>query len=79
MFARTHLRFESWSQSLSAPELLGLALPMNAASWLEGLPPPDKWRMLVLAHGPRIATWVLAFALAGRIARWVMMPNQRAT
>jgi general secretion pathway protein C len=41
---------------------------MNAASWLEGLPPPDKWRALLLAHGPRIATWVLAFALAVQAA-----------
>jgi general secretion pathway protein C len=41
---------------------------MNAASWLEGLPPPDKWRALVLAHGPRVATWVLAFALAVQAA-----------
>src|SRR6201995_4020650 len=41
---------------------------MNAASWLEGLPPPDKWRMLALSHGPRIATWVLAFALAVQAA-----------
>ena len=41
---------------------------MNAASWLEGLPPPDKWRALVLSHGPRIATWVLAFALAVQAA-----------
>jgi general secretion pathway protein C len=41
---------------------------MNAASWLEGLPPPDKWRALVLSHGPRIATWILAFALAVQAA-----------
>jgi general secretion pathway protein C len=41
---------------------------MNAASWLEGLPPPDKWRALALTHGPRIATWVLAFALAVQAA-----------
>jgi len=41
---------------------------MNAATWLEGLPPPDKWRALALAHGPRIATWVLAFALAVQAA-----------
>jgi len=41
---------------------------MNAASWLEGLSPPDKWRALALAHGPRIATWVLAFALAVQAA-----------
>jgi general secretion pathway protein C len=36
---------------------------MNAASWIEGLPPPDRWRALALAHGPRIATWALALAL----------------
>jgi general secretion pathway protein C len=41
---------------------------MNAASWLEGLPPPDKWRALALAHGPRVATWVLAFALSVQAA-----------
>jgi general secretion pathway protein C len=41
---------------------------MNAASWLEGMPAPDKWRALVLAHGPRVATWVLAFALAVQAA-----------
>jgi general secretion pathway protein C len=37
---------------------------MNAASWLEGLPAPEKWRALLLAHGPRIATWTLAVLLA---------------
>src|SRR5882757_1875482 len=47
---------------------IGLVQLMNAASWLEGLPPPDKWRALVLSHGPRIATWVLAFALAVQAA-----------
>jgi len=36
---------------------------MNAA-WLEGIPAPEKWRALLLAHGPRIATWALAVALA---------------
>jgi len=41
---------------------------MNAASWLEGLPPPDRWRSLVLSHGPRIATWVLALALGVQAA-----------
>jgi general secretion pathway protein C len=41
---------------------------MNAASWLEGLPQADKWRALVLTRGPRIATWVLAFALAVQAA-----------
>src|SRR5882724_12281764 len=68
MFARTHLRFESLSHSLPALDSVGLVQPMNAASWLEGLPPPDKWRALVLTHGPRIATWVLAFALAVQAA-----------
>src|SRR5882672_8530056 len=47
---------------------IGFVQLMNAASWLEGLPPPDKWRTLVLSHGPRIATWVLAFALAVQAA-----------
>src|SRR5579883_2380457 len=37
---------------------------MNAASFLEGLPAPEKWRTLLLAHGPRIATWTLAVLLA---------------
>jgi type II secretory pathway component PulC len=37
---------------------------MNAASWLEGLPAPEKWRTLLITHGPRIATWALAVLLA---------------
>jgi general secretion pathway protein C len=41
---------------------------MNAASWLEGLPAPEKWRTLALAHGPRIATWTLAVLLAVQAA-----------
>jgi general secretion pathway protein C len=41
---------------------------MNAASWLESLPPPDKWRTLALAHGPRVATWALALALGVQAA-----------
>ena len=41
---------------------------MNAASWLEGLPAPEKWRTLVIAHGPRIATWTLAVLLAVQAA-----------
>ena len=41
---------------------------MNAASWLEGLPAPEKWRTLLLAHGPRIATWTLAVLLAVQAA-----------
>jgi general secretion pathway protein C len=38
-------------------------LSMNAASWVEKIPAPGRWRELTLAHGPRIATWVLALAL----------------
>jgi len=41
---------------------------MNAAAWLGNLPPPDRWRSLVLAQGPRIATWVLALALGVQAA-----------
>lgn len=41
---------------------------MNAASWLEGLPAPDKWRSLLIAQGPRLATWVLAVLLAVQAA-----------
>lgn len=41
---------------------------MNAASWLENLPAPDRWRELVLAHGPRVATWVLALAIGVQAA-----------
>ena len=41
---------------------------MNAASWVEKLPAPDRWRELSLAHGPRIATTVLALALGVQAA-----------
>jgi general secretion pathway protein C len=41
---------------------------MNAVAWAEKLPPPDRWRELLLAHGPRIATWVLALALGVQAA-----------
>jgi len=41
---------------------------MNAAPWLEGLAPPDRWRALLLKHGPRIATWALALALGVQAA-----------
>jgi general secretion pathway protein C len=41
---------------------------MNAASWLDGLPAPEKWRTLLIAHGPRIATWTLAVLLAVQAA-----------
>src|SRR5215475_8155886 len=67
MFARMQVP-SGISITLAREGLLGLAQLMNAASWLEGLPPPDKWRALALTHGPRIATWVLAFALAVQAA-----------
>ncbi len=41
---------------------------MNAASWLEGLPPPARWRAVLLAEGPRFATWFLALALGVQAA-----------
>jgi general secretion pathway protein C len=41
---------------------------MNAVPWVEKLPPPDRWREVLLAHGPRIATWVLALALGVQAA-----------
>jgi general secretion pathway protein C len=41
---------------------------MNAASWLEGLPPPDRWKTLLLTEGPRFATWFLALALGVQAA-----------
>ncbi len=45
-----------------------MTLSMNAASWVEKLPAPGRWRELTLAHGPRIATWVLALALGVQAA-----------
>jgi len=39
---------------------------MNAVSW--NLPPSDRWREIVAAHGPRIATWGLALALGVQAA-----------
>ncbi|HET7757730.1 MAG TPA: type II secretion system protein GspC [Steroidobacteraceae bacterium] len=41
---------------------------MNAASWLEGLPAPDRWRALLLRDGPRLATWIAALALGVQAA-----------
>jgi general secretion pathway protein C len=41
---------------------------MNAASWLEALPPQERWRPLLASEGPRIATWVLALALGVQAA-----------
>lgn len=37
---------------------------MNATQVLKGLPPPEAWKSLLLARGPRIATWVLGVAIA---------------
>jgi general secretion pathway protein C len=36
---------------------------MNATSWLENLPAPERWRALLLKEGPRLATWALALGL----------------
>jgi general secretion pathway protein C len=45
---------------------------MNAASWLEGLPAPDRWRALLQTEGPRIATWILGAALGVQAALIVL-------
>ena len=36
---------------------------MSTASWLQGIPGSEKWRVLFFTRGPRVATWVLALAL----------------
>ncbi|MBS0580935.1 MAG: type II secretion system protein GspC [Proteobacteria bacterium] len=41
---------------------------MNAASWLEALPPQERWGSLLLKEGPRIATWALALGLGVQAA-----------
>ena len=41
---------------------------MNAASWLESLPAAREWRGRLLSDGPRIATWILALAIAVQAA-----------
>ncbi|MGH8275838.1 MAG: type II secretion system protein GspC, partial [Steroidobacteraceae bacterium] len=41
---------------------------MNAVSWLPGFPAHDRWRALLLADGPRLATWVLGLALGVQAA-----------
>jgi general secretion pathway protein C len=41
---------------------------MNAASWLEALPPSERARALLLRDGPRIATWILAIGLGVQAA-----------
>lgn len=41
---------------------------MNAAAWLQGIPPADRWRGAFLARAPQIATWVLALAIAVQAA-----------
>ncbi|MGH8284320.1 MAG: type II secretion system protein GspC [Steroidobacteraceae bacterium] len=46
---------------------------MNAAAWLPTLPPTDRWRSVLLARAPQIATWVLALAIAVQAA--IMVTN----
>jgi len=41
---------------------------MSAASWLQGVPGPEKWRALFFTRGPRLATWLLALALGVQAA-----------
>lgn len=41
---------------------------MNAAAWLPTLPPTDRWRSVLLARAPQMATWVLALAIAVQAA-----------
>jgi general secretion pathway protein C len=38
--------------------------PMNAASWLEGLPAPEKWRSFLTRRGPLGVTCLLVLGLA---------------
>jgi general secretion pathway protein C len=57
----THSRLEDLHQS-------HVFRPMNAASWLEALPAAQQWRGRLISDGPRIATWVLALAIAVQAA-----------
>lgn len=41
---------------------------MNAASWLDGLPAPQRWRARLRSDAPRLATWALALALGVQAA-----------
>ena len=41
---------------------------MNAASWLEGLPASERWRVLLRTGAPRLATWALALGLGVQAA-----------
>ena len=41
---------------------------MNAAAWLQQLPPASRWRHVLLARAPQIATWALALAIAVQAA-----------
>lgn len=41
---------------------------MNAASWLQAFPGPEKWRGLFFTRGPRLAAWLLALALGVQAA-----------
>ena len=69
MFATAHTYgVNGGLNSRPAWDPIGFDQLMNAASWLEGLPQADKWRTLAVTQGPRIATWVLAFALAVQAA-----------
>lgn len=41
---------------------------MSAASWLQAVPGPERWRALLFTRGPRVATWLLALALGVQAA-----------
>lgn len=45
---------------------------MNAASWLESLPVPEKWRSRLIQHGPNAAAGVLAVVLGMQAAGIVL-------
>ena len=41
---------------------------MNAVSLLNRFSTPDKWRGLLQARGPQLATWALALAIGAQAA-----------
>lgn len=41
---------------------------MNAASWLDAIQGPEKWRTLIFTRGPRLATWALGIGLGVQAA-----------
>lgn len=45
---------------------------MNAASWLESLPVPEKWRSRLMRYGPNAVTWTLAVVLGMQSANVVL-------